>query len=273
MPALGNRKRQNTHGSKDARTSSHRNAVLHIAVTMLLLIGTCGCGYVVWEQYHEFESLQRMQDAEVPKNPVVTEEELPDNPVDFSALWGKNVESYAWLYIPGVEINLPVQQSALDDSFYLDHDQNRNYNPVGCAFTQLANAQDFSDPVTVIYGHNVDGVFAKLHYFEDKEFFNQNDTFYVYTPGHILTYEVVAAYQYDDRHILNSFDFDRPSVRADYFSSVLNSNSVVCNVREGAKLDEDSKLVQLSTCVSTGSHSQAVRYIVTGVLVDDQETK
>ena len=210
----------------------------------------------------------------MPKNPVAVEEkELPDNPIDFSALWGKNVESYAWLYIPGAEINTPIQQSALDDSFYLNHDQDGNYNPVGCAFTQLANAQDFSDPVTVIYGHNAESIFAKLHYFEDAEFFNQNDTFYVYTPGHILTYEVVSAYQYDGRHILNSFDFDRTSVREEYFASVLNPNSVVRNVREGVELDEDSKLVQLSTCTSTHPHSPTVRYLVTGVLVDDQETK
>ena len=89
--------------------------------------------------------------------------------------------------------------------------------------------------VTVIYGHNVDGIFATLHYFEDAEFFKQNDTFYVYTPGHILTYEVVSAYEYDGRHILNSFDFDRALVREEYFASVLNPNSVVRNVREGVE--------------------------------------
>lgn len=253
---------------------SHRKAMLRIAVCLLAIVGICGCGYVVWEQYHEYKSLQRAQGTEVPKNPVIMEEEeLPDNPIDFSGLWGANVESYAWLYIPGAEINLPVQQSALDDSFYLDHDQDRNYNPVGCAFTQLANAQDFFDPVTVIYGHNAQSIFAKLHYFEDAEFFNQNDTFYVYTPGHILTYTVVSAYQYDGRHILNSFDFDRASVREEYFASVLNPNSVLRNVREGVELYEDSKIVQLSTCTSTHPHSPTVRYIVTGVLVDDQETK
>lgn len=274
MPASSNQDNQNNQSPHEKRTSSRRNAVLRVAATVLLVIGICGCGYVVWEQYHEYKSLQRMQGAEVPKNPVAVEEkELPDNPIDFSALWGKNVESYAWLYIPGAEINTPIQQSALDDSFYLKHDQDGNYSPVGCAFTQLANAQDFSDPVTVIYGHNVDGIFATLHYFEDAEFFKQNDTFYVYTPGHILTYEVVSAYEYDGRHILNSFDFDRTSVREEYFESVLNPNSVVRNVREGVELDSDSEIVQLSTCTFTHPHSPTVRYLVTGVLVDDQETK
>ena len=54
---------------------------------------------------------------------------------------------------------------------------------------------------------------------------------------------------------------------------MLNPNSVVRNVREDVELDEDSKIVQLSTCTFTHPHSPTVRYLVTGVLVDDQETK
>ena len=95
----------------------------------------------------------------------------------------------------------------------------------------------------------------------------------MYTPALILTYEVVLAYQYDGRHIHNSFDSYHGSVRKEYFASVLNPNSVARNVREGAELDEDSKLVQLSTCTFTHPHSPTVRHLVTGVLVDDQETK
>lgn len=153
-------------------TSSRRNAALRIAMTVLLVIDICGCGYVVWEQHHEYKSLRRMQGTETPKNPVTVEEkELPDNPIDFSALRSKNVDSCRWLYIPGVEINAPIQQGALDDFFYPMHDQDGNYSPVGCAFTQLASAQDSSDPVTVIYGHNTDSIFVTLHYSEDAEFF------------------------------------------------------------------------------------------------------
>ncbi|MFR7671507.1 MAG: hypothetical protein ACLU0O_13235 [Collinsella sp.] len=59
----------------------------------------------------------------------------------------------------------------------------------------------------MIYGHVNGGVFHNLHNFEDADFFNENGEFYIYTPGHILTYKIVSAYQYDDRHILNSFNF------------------------------------------------------------------
>ena len=250
-----------------------RGGLFRVAAAILAVLGICGCGYVIWEQYHVYKAQQQMQGAAVPQNPDVQEaDELPDNPIDFSALWEKNVESYAWIYIPGAEINTPVQQSAMDDAFYLTHDQDRNPSPVGCAYTQLANAQDFSDPVTVIYGHDASGVFANLHYFEDPDFFAQNGQFYIYTPGHILTYTVVSAYQYDDRHILNSFDLNKPEVRKEYFASVLSLSAMLRNVREEVDLTADSKIVQLSTCMSTQPNTTQ-RYLVTGVLTHDQETK
>lgn len=94
---------------------------------------------------------------------------------------------------------------------------------------------------------------------------------YLYTDGHILTYRVIAAYQYDNRHILNSFNFSDPTVVQQYFDSVLSPDSLVENVREGATLTSSNKIVQLSTCTGDSSHIVR-RYLVTGVLVSDQPT-
>lgn len=263
-----------------AEEAGRRNAIgtrnaspLRIVLAVALVVVAVGCAYLIWQQVQIYNAQQRMQGAEVPDTPSVdsTSDELIENPIDFVALWEKNTESYAWLYIPGTEVNTPIQQSATDDSFYLTHDQEGNENLVGCAFTQLANKKDFSDPVTVIYGHDTDGVFKTLHYFEDATFFDEHDTFYIYRPGHILTYKIVSAYKYDDRHILNSFDFSKETVREEYFASVQDPNSVLRNVREGVELDADSKIVQFSTCMLDEYHGSS-RYIVSGVLVDDQET-
>ena len=84
-------------------------------------------------------------------------------------------------------------------------------------------------------------------------------------------YQVVAAYEYDDRHILNSFDFADPAVREAYFASVLAPDDPQANVRDGVVLHADSRLVQLSTCRSALT-SDPVRYLVTGVLVEDRPT-
>ncbi len=54
---------------------------------------------------------------------------------------------------------------------------------------------NFSDPNTLIYGHNManKSMFATLLRFRDEEFFNNNELIYIYLPGRILTYKVFAA--------------------------------------------------------------------------------
>ena len=106
-------------------------------------------------------------------------------------------------------------EMCIRDSLYLDHNKDGDYAIEGAIYTEMANNTDFSDPVTVLYGHNLQNgtMFSTLHYFENEDFFNEHDTLYIYTPGHALTYRVVSAYLYDDRHILNSYNLSDPAVR------------------------------------------------------------
>ncbi len=201
-----------------------------------------------------------------------TESLLPENPVNFSKEMKINDDIYAWLYIPNTNVNYPILQSREDDLYYLRRDIYRDYDISGVLFTQSHNRRDFSDPVTVIYGHNMTEygtMFATLHNFENEDFFKDNDTFYIYTPGHILTYKIVSAYKYDNRHIMNSFDFGDPEVVKEYFDYVLHPTMIPMNVREDAELKEDDKLVVLSTCMADNTF----RYLVNGVLVKDEKTK
>lgn len=240
--------------------------VLVVLLVVLLLAAAAGIGYLAWAQTQMDAALEEQTSAEVPET-----ENLVENPIDFASLKERNDDIYAWIYVPNTNVNLPILQSSTDDNLYLDHDEDGNYSIAGALYTQSMNATDFSDPVTVIYGHNMrnGSMFATLHKFEDPDFFEANDTFYVYTPTKILTYRIVSAYQYDNRHILNSFDFSRAEVRESYFTSMADPDSLVKNVRDGVALDESSKIVQLSTCM----HGQdQIRYLVTGVLVDEQGT-
>ena len=195
------------------------------------------------------------------------------NPIDFEALQKENPEIYAWVSIPGTKVDTAVLQSATDDNYYLNHNERRENSAEGAAYTQCANAKDFGDPVTLIYGHQVagDGMFTTLHYFEDPDFFQEHDTMYIYTEDRVLTYRIIAAYQYDDRHILNSYDFSKPEVLQEYYATVTDPASMLVNVREGTSLSVDDKIVQLSTCMDAINRDNT-RYLVTGVLTSEQET-
>lgn len=197
---------------------------------------------------------------------------LVENPIDFAALREVNSDAYAWIYVPNTDIDLPIFQAdaTKDDNFYMHHDIEGNYDFKGSIYSQRANKKDFSDPVTLLYGHRMldKSMFTNLHNFRDDTFFEQNRYFYIYTPGHILTYEIVSAHQYDERHILNSFNFSKPEIFQEYIDYILAPKSMIANVREGVEVTTQDRIVTLSTCMEGGS----ARYLVQGVLIHDERT-
>lgn len=253
-------------------------AWLLILFCVCCIAAVCGVAYM-FTLDRQAQTIQSIEDREaspvVPRAGDSSEDELPENPVNFISLKQENPDIYAWLSIPGTNINEPILQHLTDDFYYLDHDRYGNANGYGAVFTQHMNKTDFSDPVTVAYGHvshDKDLMFRELHNFEDPAFFKEHKDIYVYTPGHILTYEIVSAYEYDNRHILNSVDMSDLSARRAYFDSVLAPDSVVACVREGASIPDDARLLQLSTC-KLGEWHGPDRFIVSAVLTSDQKTK
>ena len=248
-----------------------------LPLVVLLVVFLCGAiggaGYLLWQKLGADHITS--QEVAAADSGESAQEEAPKvkNPIDFEALQGENPEIYAWVSVPGTKVDTAVLQSATDDNYYLNHNERRENSAEGAAYTQCANAKDFGDPVTLIYGHQVagDGMFTTLHYFEDPDFFQEHDTMYIYTDDRVLTYRIIAAYQYDDRHILNSYDFSKPEVLQEYYATVTDPASMLVNVREGTSLSVDDKIVQLSTCMDAINRDNT-RYLVTGVLTSEQET-
>ncbi len=193
--------------------------------------------------------------------------------VNFHELMQINPDIYAWIYVPNTNVDYPVAQSGDndDDSFYLDHNVYKNYQFSGTIYTEKQNARDFTDPVTVMYGHNMlnGSMFATLHRFNDKDFFDKNNTMFVFTKDKVYTYMIYSAYQYDDRHILNSFNMEETNSFREYLDTTLIQRPYYCNVRENIELSTEDRILTLSTCMDGGGN---VRYLVQGVLVDEQDS-
>ena len=202
-----------------------------------------------------------------------TEPSLPDNPVDFANLWGYNEDVYAWIEVPGTPIDYPILQSSESSDYYHRRNWLGESDVAGCIYTQYYNRKDFTDPNTVIYGHYMwDGTFfGSLHDFRDPEFFAENRYIYIYIPGHALKYEIFAAYEYDNRHILGAYNFSNDEEFEKYLQTCLNPASMSRNVLEGVTLTAEDRIVTLSTCLANGDSSK--RYLVQGVLVEDVQTK
>ncbi|MDO4299194.1 MAG: class B sortase [Lachnospiraceae bacterium] len=185
-------------------------------------------------------------------------------PVDFEELRNMNPDIYAWITVPGTAIDYPVVQNE-DNTWYLTRSAEGEDSVAGAIFSETFNEKDFSDVHTVLYGHNMkDGsMFADLHRFEDEEFFEEHREIAVYTPDSICYYRIFAAYLYDDRHLLQSYDCSDPLVFEAYIKEVLEQRNLYAHIDQDVKIGEGDRILTLSTCHSKGN---AYRYLVQAVL-------
>lgn len=173
-------------------------------------------------------------------------------PVDFDAMWKVNQDVYAWITVPGTVIDYPILQHATDNTYYLNYNIDGSYGYPGCIYTENMNSKEFTDNNTVIYGHNMKNgtMFAGLHKFEDASFFNEHTEVVIYTPEKELNYTIFAAYIYDDRHLLYSFNFAEKEVYANYLTDIQNMRSMNANIREDITVTAEDKIVTLVTCMA-----------------------
>lgn len=257
-------------GEEEKKKKKKVLPIIIIIIAAVILV--CAAVYIGYYLYNAY--ITETAYDEVTTLETTTAVSLASNPIDFDSLTEQNDEIYAWITIEDTNVDYPIVQSDGNDEFYLKHSAlDRSWLASGAIYTEGCNKKDFSDPITVIYGHNgySDTMFTTLHYFEDEEFFDEHPYFYIYLDGRKLTYQVISAFKYDNRHIMNSFNFYDADDLADFQDDILNPSSTLKNVREDldVEIDENSKIVVLSTCIT---NQKSNRYLVCGVLVNDEET-
>lgn len=184
------------------------------------------------------------------------------NPVDWDKLLATNADVYAWIRVPGTNIDYPILQASTgkDDDFYLHHDIKKKYSFAGCIYTRRANSKDLSDRLTVLYGHNMinGSMFGALRRFEDEDFFKTHKEFYIYMPQKILKYRIVAYMIADDTDILERYQANNELGFEAYVKGLKKAR----NIRKKEKIKPDDSIATLSTCDSKSGN----RRLLQGVL-------
>lgn len=200
--------------------------------------------------------------------PQVGQEEIAI-PIDFVSLKEKYPDIYAWITIPGTRVDYPIVQHASDNSYYLNHTVEGHKRVEGAIFTENYNSKDFSDPNTLIYGHNMKNgsMFKGLHQYKDKQFFDKHSEIIIYQEGRVFRYRIFAAYVYDSRHLMLSFNFEDENVFRTYLNSVLTKKNMSSNIDTTIEVTAKDKIITLSTC----NNNDAQRYLVQAVLLSIQE--
>lgn len=195
--------------------------------------------------------------------------DVPSKNIDFEELREEvNEDIYAWIYVPGTDIDDPVVQHPTDDSYYLNFNLDGSMGYPGGIYTEgSCNSQDFTDRMTVIYGHNmIDGSgFGSLHNFEEEAVFNESRYIFIYLPDDIKVYEIFAAYEGSNAHIIYSHAWDDESW-VQYLGDTLLLTGDKDHAVDSYEFEADDLALTLSTCIRNSPNQ---RYLVQGVLLDE----
>ncbi len=197
-------------------------------------------------------------------------ESAQDGTIDFELLWSLNPDIFAWLYVPGTDIDLPLLQSGIADDYYATHTPDGAAGAAGAAYTEMANLMNMCDFNTIIHGKDdkEGDIFYQLHQFENPEFFDSHDSFIIYLPDNRLTYTVFTAYYDEDSDILRRYDYTTYAGCIDYLEDMYGARDVGRNIRDG--WEDLTPYHFLVTLNGTVDNEVGTQYVVIGSLSTDE---
>ena len=192
---------------------------------------------------------------------------IADKKIDFDALQSRNADVCAWITVDDTTIDYPVLKAEGKDVLYLSHDIDGKASEHGAVCLDVLCARDFSDRVTLIYGHNMkDGsMFAPLYdYYKDPAFFNGDHRIHIYLDNAELTYRVVAAYEYSYAHPLFYYDMTNDEDFAAYCDIFLSPRDLTARSLQ-TEINPEDHLLTLITSTNVRADR---RLFVQAVLTD-----
>lgn len=183
--------------------------------------------------------------------------------IDHEELSAINSDYIGWLYIGALDISYPIMRGE-DDEYYLHHTFDGSYLFAGSLFINSTSGRDFSDPHTLIYGHNMkDGsMFGTLRRLMDQGLYSEDPYFWVLTPEGDYRYKMFAMYTCQDMSETYTLFSGHGEIVKDYITAMKALSYVDLGEIE---YDEDSKVVTLSTCVQAEGSD---RFVVQGIRED-----
>ncbi len=193
--------------------------------------------------------------------------------IDFEEQWEINPDICGWICMPQTLVDCPVLRNGSSDdphdAYYLDTTVGGERGLPGSIYMEPCNSPEFTDFNTVIYGHNMKNgtMFGEMDKLEDEAFFEAHEFIYIVTPDKVRVYRVYGWVNYDDRHIMASYDFsEEEQCRA--FLDSLSEDGTESRFREEMEVTEEDRLLTLSTCVK-GQEDR--RFLVEAVLTEEWE--
>ena len=172
--------------------------------------------------------------------------------INFEELKQKNSDTVAWLKVENTNIEFPIVQ-ANNNSYYLTHNFDKEYNVAGWIFADYKNKLDGTDRNIVVYGHNMrnNSMFGSLKDVITEEWYNNEENKYItfVTENEYQTYQVFSVYQIktEDYYIKTEF-------KSNEFTEFIDTITKRSKKDFGINVSKEDTILTLSTCANNNKY-------------------
>jgi len=208
---------------------------------------------IVWYKSNKENSKIKeiLQESIVIKEVEDTEEKKEEYQIDFKALKEQNDETVGYVKVYNTNIDY-VFVKHNDNSYYLKHNFEKNWNVAGWIFADFHNKLDGTDRNLVIFGHNTkDGsMFGTLKNVLNKDWYEneENHKVVLVTESGTQYYQVFSTYSIkpEDYYINTEF---KDNNEFEAFVKEVKSRTIY---DYGIEVSGKDKVLTLSSCIGDG---------------------
>lgn len=242
------------------------NGIYGWIISTAILMTVVYAGYSIWDNSQIYAAAQNVQDQIRKLKP---DKNAKDGP-NFDELRALNGDVVGWITVNGTNIDYPILQGKTN-STYMNKDVYGKFSLAGSIFLDVRNKSDFSDPYSLIYGHNMDEhqMFGDLALFKDKDFFEKNTKATLMVPGQTRNLEVAAILQIP-AGTEEIFNPDKWKDNLKGFGEFLKKNSIWYHKKWIETITKEPNHVQIDSLVTCSDGSTNDRTVL--ILVRKRHT-
>jgi len=184
---------------------------------------------------------------------------IPAKGIDWDELHAMSENVIGWIYSPGTPIDYPVMR-ADDYQYYLSRLPDGRFNANGSIFLDFNHAPDFSDPLSVLYGHHMRSgkMFGSLNGYRSQSFYDSHPVMFLYTPQRNYRIDLMSGFVLAERQWReNAFMFP------ENLPQLLDFASKNTTFESSVTWTEGDRILGMSTCEYD---FDGARYVVLGIM-------
>lgn len=226
--------------------------IISMFLTLICICGIVYSGYHIIQWYMNTNQNKKIK-KEISKSieivKVKDEEEIN---IDFESLKQQNPDTVAYIKVNNTNIDYIVLRGQ-DNSYYLKHNFNKEWNIAGWVFADYKNRLDGTDRNIVVYGHDTkDGsMFGTLKNSQEPEWQanKENQIIKFVTEKGKYDYQIFSTYIIEPEEYYINTEFTSVEEYKKFINTIKSRSNYDYNV----EVNENNQILTLSSCTPSGA--------------------